>query len=262
MSTLAMHDGASRAPRRTRGAAWPRWRVVLLRARGDLVWNGIVRGSGVLALVGIAVVLLAPLRVVGLVGFLLVTIWVNGPLGVFLPATYEPILMLFGRIYSPLVVAAVGIAGTLYIEFLNYHLHGRIIHSRHLETLRNSAVVRRTVPLFQRAPFFTIWLFAWSPLPYWAVRVLGPLVRYPVGRYLLATFLGRFPRLWFFAALGWLPIPTRWMVVVTLGAIAMAVCAFLVRPAVESLRRGLRLRRPIRFTPAPTPTAEEVPCGS
>lgn len=221
--------GARLAARRT-------WRALRQR-RGDLVWDGVLRGSGLLALIGIAVLEVAPPSVVGLVGFLVVTIWVNGPLGVFLPATYEPILMLFGRLYPPVLVGVVGIAGTLYIEFLNYYLYRRILDSHLLRSLRDSVVVRRVVPLFRRAPFFTVWLCSWSPLPYWAVRVLGPLAEYPVRRYLLATFLGRFPRLWFFAALGAVPIPTHWLVAITLGAVVLAVLAFLGRPAVAAVRR-------------------------
>lgn len=230
------------------------WRVLRQR-RGDLVWDGVLRGSGLLALIGIAVLQVASASVVGLAGFLVVTIWVNGPLGVFLPATYEPILMLFGRLYPPVLVGVVGIAGTLYIEFLNYHLYRRILDSHLLRGLRESVVVRRVVPLFRRAPFFTVWLCSWSPLPYWAVRVLAPLAEYPVRRYLLATFLGRFPRLWFFAALGAVPIPTRWLVAITLGAVALAVLAFLGRPAVVAVRRAIG---GTRLDGVPGPTFEEA----
>lgn len=234
-------SGAGRA----RTIARRMWRALGQR-HGDLVWDGVLRGSGLLALIGIAVLQIAPASVVGLVGFLVVTIWVNGPLGVFLPATYEPILMLFGRLYPPVLVGVAGIAGTLYIEFLNYYLYQRILDSDLLRGLRESVVVRRVVPLFRRAPFFTVWLCSWSPLPYWAVRVLGPLAEYPVRRYLLATFLGRFPRLWFFAALGAVPIPTHWLVAITLGAVVLAVLAFLGRPMLSVVRRaigGTRLER-------------------
>lgn len=234
----------------------------LAARRGDMVWDGVLRGTGLLAVAGIAVLLCAPPAAVGLVGFLVVTIWVNGPLGMFLPATYEPILMLFGRLYPPVIVGAVGIAGTLYVEFLNYHLYGRVLSSSALTGLRESAVVRRVVPLFRRAPFFTVWLCAWSPLPYWVVRLLAPLARYPVRRYLVATLLGRFPRLWFFAALGALPIPTTWMVAVTLAAIAIALLAFLGRPALSALARRFRRHSPIDPAPVPGAPGAEVVCGS
>ena len=232
----------------------------LTRSRGNMAWNGVVRGSLVLAIVGIAVIALGSEEAGGLVGFTIVTIWVNGPIGMFLPATYEPILMLFGRAYPPVLVGAVGIAGTLYIEFLNYHLYRRVLRAKRLAALRESIVVRRIVPLFRRAPFFTVWLCSWSPLPYWSVRILGPLAEYPVHRYLLATLLGRFPRLWFFAALGAVPIPTAWLVSVTVGAVLVALLAFFGRPIPAAIRRALVRHAGSPSKPIPTHTSE-VPCG-
>ena len=55
--------------------------------------------------------------------------------------------------------------------------------------------------LFRKRPFFTVWLCSLL-LPYWPVRIVSPLAGYAVRRHLSATLLGRFPRLWFFAALG------------------------------------------------------------
>ena len=197
---------------------------LFVRRHGNLAWDGVVRGTGVLALLAIPVALLFPPAIGGLVAFVLVTIWVNGPLGIFLPATYEPILMLFGRIYSPLLIGFLGILGTLYIEFLNYYLYKKILSMRALAHTRESRTVRRVVGLFERAPFFTVWLCSWSPFPYWTVRILAPIAEYPVNRYLLATFLGRFPRLWFFAALGlWWKISTQALAAISVASIGLAL---------------------------------------
>jgi hypothetical protein len=234
----------------------------LARRRGNLTWDGVVRGTGVLALAGLVTALRGGASAVGLIGFLVVTIWVNGPLGMFMPATYEPILILFGRVYPPLVVGLVGIVGTVYVEFLNYHLYAKVLHARQLTGIREHPVVQRIVPLFTRAPFFTVWLASWSPLPYWSVRILGPLAGYPIGRYLVATFLGRFPRLWFFAALGALPIPRGVLLPAMLIAVALALVLVFIRPLVAAARGGLR--RPRSRLGAPvlgTPVPEEVSCG-
>jgi uncharacterized membrane protein YdjX (TVP38/TMEM64 family) len=191
----------------------------------------------VLGVAGIGLALFAAPAVGGLVGFAVVTMWVNGPVGIFLPATYEPIVMLFGRVYPPLWVGLTGVLASVYVEFLNYHVYARILRAPRLALLRENAVVRRILPLFRRAPFFTVWLCSWSPLPHWTVRVLAPLAGYPVTRFLCATALGRFPRLWFFAALGALPIPPR----VLLGAVAVGIAAavglLLGRPITAALRR-------------------------
>ncbi len=175
--------------------------AVLTQSRGDVTWDGVIRGTGIVSLAGILTTIALP-AMAPLVGFLVVTVWVNGPIGIFLPATYEPILMAFGRVHPPLLIGVLGIAGTLYVEYLNYRLYQAMLRSKVLRGLSNGRMAQRITALFNRAPFFTVWLCSWSPLPYWLVRVLSPMAGYPVRRHLFATFLGRFPRLWFFAALG------------------------------------------------------------
>jgi uncharacterized membrane protein YdjX (TVP38/TMEM64 family) len=203
---------------------------LLLRRHGNFVWDGVLRSSAVLALAGIAVLEFGSPEAAGLVGFAVVTIWVNGPLGFFMPATYEPILMLFGRVYPPVLIGFLGILGILYVEFLNYHLYRRVLQLQALSPARGSRFVQLTVRLFERAPFFTVWLCAWSPLPYWAVRVVAPLAGYPIRRYLFATFLGRFPRLWFFAALGlYWHVGTPVLSAIALGTIGLYVLIWVIR---------------------------------
>lgn len=187
------------------------------------MWDALLRASAAAALLAIPLVLVSP-RTGPLVGFLLVTIWLNGPLAPFFPASYEPVLMIMGRFYSPWLIGSLGMAGTIYVEFLNYHLYGKIIHSGPLTGFRQSRVVTWTARLFTRAPFFTVWLCAWSPLPYWAVRFLSPLARYPIGKHLWATFLGRYPRLVFFAALGtWWNVDLRVLLGISVALVALAV---------------------------------------
>jgi uncharacterized membrane protein YdjX (TVP38/TMEM64 family) len=199
---------------------------VLFKTYGNLTWDGVVRGSGAVSLLGIALMLLLP-AAGPLAAFMLITIWLNGPLAPFFPASYEPILMLFGRVYSPLLIGSLGMMGTIYVEFLNYHLYRRLLDTKALSPLSQSAVVKRIVGWYKMAPFFTIWLCSWSPLPYWSVRFLSPLAGYDVRRHLSATFLGRFPRLWFFAALGlWWNVSIEVLLVVTFGSIALAATVY------------------------------------
>jgi uncharacterized membrane protein YdjX (TVP38/TMEM64 family) len=210
--------------------------ATLTRRRGNLAWDGLIRASGVLGLLAIPATLRLP-DFGALSGFVLVTMWLNGPLAPFFPASYEPVLMLYGRMYSPLLVATCGMAATLYIEYLNYYLYRRLLHTRVLDPLRQSAAVNWIIKVFQRSPFFAVWLCAWSPLPYWSVRFLSPVSGYPVSKHLWATFLGRFPRLWFFAALGlWWHASGSLLLGISVGSVVLAV-------AVWALHAG---RRPPR----------------
>lgn len=182
------------------GTAARLWRA-LTRHRGNRLWDGVVRGSGLLGLLGIALVEMLP-ETAPLVGFSVFTIWMTGPLSPLFPTGYEPVLMVMSRVYAPVLVAAVGMATQIYVEFFNYHLHRRLLALDAAESLRESSVVRKLQGLFERHPFFTVWFCAWSPIPYWTVRILAPLSGYPLGRYMAATVLGRFPKLLIFAYLG------------------------------------------------------------
>ncbi len=201
------------------------WQI-LTKKRGTPMWDAIIRTTGVLGLLALWPASVWP-DVGALVGFVLLTIVVNGPLSPFFPATYEPVLMAMGRAWPPVLIGFIGILGILYVEVLNYHLYrAALLHPR-LDTFREKRLVQRVVRLFRKSPFLAVWLCSWSPLPYWAVRILAPLARYPLRPYLLATFLGRFPRLWFFAAMGTvLPVPTSWLigmaVVLTMGGMTAA----------------------------------------
>jgi uncharacterized membrane protein YdjX (TVP38/TMEM64 family) len=213
-----------------------RLRAILSRRYGTAEWDAVLRATGVAALLALYPTYHWP-AVAGLVGFFCLTLFMSGPITVVVPAMFEPLLMVTGRVYPPLLVALVGVAGNLYMDNINYHLFDAAIRHPRLEKARNSRVVQRILALFQRSPFFAVWLCSWSPIPYWIVSTLAPLSRYPKRKYLLATFLGRFPRVWFFASLG-LVVPISSQVLVTYVA-----CAIAVGIAVIVLRRRPSLRQ-------------------
>jgi uncharacterized membrane protein YdjX (TVP38/TMEM64 family) len=204
----------------------------LLARRGTAEWDAVLRATGILALAAIYPALRWP-DVAALTGFLCVTLFVSGPISMVLPAAFEPILMVTGRLYPPLLVTLLAVAGNLYMDYVNYHVYGAVMQHPRLERARKSWMVQKTLGLFGRSPFFAVWLCAWSPIPYWIVSVLAPLSRYSMHRYLFATFLGRAPRVWFFATLG-LVIPVSTQVLAT-SAIAAVVTGVVV-----ALRKGPR----------------------
>lgn len=205
------------------------FRLLFERRYGNPIWDGVLRLSGVAALLAIPLTLLVP-PAGGMVGFAIVTIWVNGPASPVLPSTYEPILMLMGRLYPPLLVAVVGVAGTIYVEYLNYHLYRRVLQVNALGRVKRGKTVDTVLKYFSKAPFLTVWVCSWSPLPYWPVRFISPLAGYDVRRHLTATFLGRFPRLWFVAWLGvWWNVSIGVLVAISFGSIGVALAIYLLR---------------------------------
>lgn len=134
--------------------------------------------------------------------FLLITVVVNGPLSPVLPAAYEPLLIYFSPLLGPLPTALLGTVGTLFVEYLNYHLHRGLLKTRTGQRITGGPLVQKVVALFKRRPAFTVWLCAWSPLPYWPVRLLSPLAGLSLSKHLTATALGRFPQYLAVIALG------------------------------------------------------------
>lgn len=212
----------------------------LTQPRGDHAADRMLRVTGGLALAATAATLLVP-AVAPLVPFVLFTIWTNGPHSPLLPASHEPVLMLYGRLFPPILIGGLGTAGIVLAEWINYRLYAEAAGWKALVGVRHTTLVERLTQLFARRPFLAIVLAAITPVPYWIARALSVLARYPVAKHLVATAIGRFPRLTFFAALGsGLSIPTRWLVGVTLASVLIGIGLALL-PVLR--RRLLQARR-------------------
>ncbi len=74
------------------------------RSLGTPQWDAVLRGTGIVSLLAIYPAMQWP-EVGALAAYLCITIFVNGPLAPLLPAAYEPIQIIMGRVYSPLLVA-------------------------------------------------------------------------------------------------------------------------------------------------------------
>jgi uncharacterized membrane protein YdjX (TVP38/TMEM64 family) len=196
--------------------------VAMLRRHGSRIDDLILRAFALVALLGIAGSLLDP-TVAALAPFVLYTMWTNGPHSALLVGAYEPVLLLYGQLFSPLLIAALGTIATLFVEWANYHLYGRARDTRMMRKLTGGRWVQRLTRMFARVPFLTIALCALGVVPYTVARCLSVLSHYPLGRHLAATAVGRFPRLWAIAALGApLAVPRSFLMVAVLLSLAVA----------------------------------------
>ena len=174
-----------------------------------------------------------------LVTFFALALLVHGPLSPFLPTAFEATLLYYARLYPAWLLALVGTLGASLAESVNYRLVDWAAELPKLARLAERRGVRWSVAAFQRAPFWTTVLVIFSPIPDSAVRVLAPLARYPMPRFLGAVALGRFPRLLLIAGMGRLvPVPT-WALAA--GGVALVGLAA-GRHHVASALRWLRAR--------------------
>lgn len=213
-----------------------RWTITPI---GPKTWDWAVWATGGVTLLATAVYLLIP-QAGELVVFFTMMFLTSGPMSTFLPAASEPILMAFGRLYPPLVLAVVGTAAIIGIECLNYRLFGAVLHSRALEAVRVTKATRTVLGWYRVWPFGTVVVCALTPAPFWLARCCAALERYPAPRFLLATAAGRFPRLWLIALAGTvMPFaPSQ----IFAGGMVVVVLAMAV---------GLLRRQWVRAVPAP-----------
>ncbi len=175
-----------------------------------------------------------------LLAFFLLASVVHGPLSPLLPTAFETTLLYYARFYPAWLLALVGTLGASFAEALNYWLVDRAAELPKLAALRTRRAVRWSIEAFLHAPFWTTVIVIFTPIPDSTVRILAPLGRYPLPKFLAAVALGRFPRLLLIAGLGLLvPIPA-WLL---LGGGLVLVVVGLGRPyAAAGLARLWRRR--------------------
>ncbi len=145
-----------------------------------------------------------------------------------MPAAYEPILAHFGGLYPPAEVAALGTLADLMVEYVDYHVFRALCGGARARQALQHPMVQRAIRWFNRAPFLTTFIFALTPLPDWALRLVAPAAGYSVPRYLLAMGLGRFPNFLVFAAAGAIWHPDA-RVLVLLLCLSLTIGISLVR---------------------------------
>ena len=161
-------------------------------------WKAFLGASaGLFTVAGIAALLLPDYRNLSFLFFYSI------PANSFVPFPHEPALVYFGRSYHPVVVAFAAVAGTMIACFVDYRAMKFAFQIPRIRRTRESDVYKGAVHYFRKAPFFAIWFAALVPfIPFYIFRILSPASGYPLHRYVVAVFLGRFPRYLIFVLIG------------------------------------------------------------
>jgi uncharacterized membrane protein YdjX (TVP38/TMEM64 family) len=167
----------------------------------DVRWTIMLRSLGIASLACLPLVIFVP-ESTALVAFGLLSLPINGPLSPLLPTAWEPLIIQTTEYYHPVVVATVGFFVYMYMEYINFYVYRWVLSRRRLAALQQKPAVQRAVALFGRRPFLTVFIFALTPLPFWAGRVLAIWHKYPLRPFMLATALGRYPRILAYAWIG------------------------------------------------------------
>jgi membrane protein YqaA with SNARE-associated domain len=175
---------------------------------------------------------------VRLLAFFGITIFVHGPLSPFLPTAYEATLLYYARSYPAWLLALIGTVGATLAEAVNYRVIDWVAALPAVSAMKQRRAVRWSVNAFLKAPFWATAFVIFTPLPDSAVRVLAPLARYPIWKFLGATAVGRLPRFLLIAGFGWLVrIPPAVLLGGTVGMSLLIVGRTGIAHALGWLRR-------------------------
>jgi membrane protein YqaA with SNARE-associated domain len=190
-----------------------------LRRELNKYWRAFFVGLCGFAAAGALIVAFAP----DLAGVFLCGLYAI-PSNSVVPIPHEPGLLFFAKFYDPLWIAVAATLGSAVMCFADYALVTSVL--RRSSRARESRLMRWGVRWMKRWPFAVVVAFSMVPLPVAVVRVLAPAAGYPVGRYVAAQIVGRFPRFYVLALIGHaIAIPTWILVVATIGLTAVLVLA-------------------------------------
>jgi membrane protein YqaA with SNARE-associated domain len=184
------------------------------------------------------------------------TIPANTGISVF---PHEPALIWFGKHGSVLWAAVAAGAGTLVAGWLDHTVFVPVMNLRGLSGYKDLGWYRKLAGWFSRQPFWTLVLTGFTPIPFFPFKFLAFSVHYPMGRYLAALLVGRFPRYLYLAWLGRLIAIPDWLLI----GVFLAISLTYAWKGVPGLVRRARTRKSVApvAVPAPTGSAPTLPPG-
>lgn len=130
----------------------------------------------------------------------------------FLPIPTLPPIAFAAKAFHPLLVAFLGGIGTCIANLNDYAILSWLFRHQKVKKVRDFGSYRRLLAFFDRYAFITMTVASFLPVPIDVVRMLAISRAYPYWRYVLSTFVGRFPRYVIIAYLG-RELPVKYILV-------------------------------------------------
>ncbi len=156
-----------------------------------------------------------------LIGFVIGEWWHLAGYGWYLlPGTLLPQeagIIYAGTIYHPGFVVVVFSLATVTASLIDYFSVKKVLELRRFAPLKRTSFYQAAVRCFYWRPWWAIVVFAFTPRPFFPIRVLALSSNYPLLQYVSANVVGRVPRYYLLAIAGaWLTIPLMYLLLMGL----------------------------------------------
>ncbi|MEN6439633.1 MAG: VTT domain-containing protein [Syntrophobacter sp.] len=144
----------------------------------------------------------------------------------FCPLPTLWILLWMAREIDPVAVALVGAIGTCIANLNDYHILHYLFRLEKIKRATGTKAFQGAVRLYEKAPFIALSIASFLPIPIDVIRILSVSTVYPRARYVLATFVGRFPRYLLITILGHeIKLSNREILIVLFVTVALGVAS-------------------------------------
>ena len=141
------------------------------------------------------------------------------------PLPHEPALLYFAKSYSAILCTAASTVACLIAGMWDYWLFVPLMHHPRIRSKYTEvSLYQKSIRFFRKSPFWALVIAGFTPLPFYPVKFLAITDHYPLKRYLLALFVGRTPRYWLIAYLGYVLQLPNWC----LAALALLILVYTI----------------------------------
>jgi membrane protein YqaA with SNARE-associated domain len=143
----------------------------------------------------------------------------------FFPIPTLPPIAFVSKVFHPVLVSAVGAAGTCIANLNDYAILGWLFRHHRVKKVRDINMYRKLLNFFDRHAFLTLSAAAFLPIPIDVIRLLAISRAYTYWKYILAAFVGRFPRYLIIAYIG-KELPAKYILILFILSTIPAVVKF------------------------------------
>lgn len=196
---------------------------------GPTVW--ILGGVMVLTALATLVLMLRDFTSQSYVYLALYSIPANTAISVF---PHEPVLIYYGTVGNIWLAATAASIGTLAAGIMDHAVFTPVMNLKSISGYKSKPLYQKLVGLFMKYPFWTIVLTGFTPIPFFPFKFLSFSIHYPLGKYLAALLIARFPRYLLLAWLGKVLEIPAWLLI---AVFAVIILLYAVKGIPEVWRR-------------------------
>ncbi|MCP4726461.1 MAG: VTT domain-containing protein, partial [bacterium] len=115
---------------------------------------------------------------------------------------HELIILYLSNYYTPITVTLLTLAGSTFAEYLNYKLVSIFFKIPKLNAQKKRKLFKKAMHYFLKMPFVSVFVAAIAFIPFSPFRIIAPMSKYPVKKYITAIVFGRAPRFYLIAYFG------------------------------------------------------------